>query len=145
MLIKADCHALKVRNKKAQRVYHKSGRHEEVNYINVSVEVNPNILCIENPVELEVLLTIEELSTWLLDSSASYHVTPHRSQIWQYSNPHFDSIRVGNSQCCLLAGLATTQVFFRTLLQRGGKVRMSDHTRKIKIISTDGKEIQIQR
>ena len=44
-----------------------------------------------------------------------------------------------------LAGLATTQVFSGTLLQRGGKVRMLDHTRKIKIISTDGKEIQIQR
>ena len=29
---------------------------------------NPNILSIENPVESEVLLTIEESSTWLLDS-----------------------------------------------------------------------------
>ena len=28
--------------------------------------------------------------------------------------------------CCLLAGLATIQVSFRTLLQRGGKVRMLD-------------------
>ena len=46
--------------------------------------------------------------------------------------------------CCLLAGLATTQVSFRTLLQRGGKVRMLDHTRKIKIISIDGKKIQMQ-
>ena len=39
-----------------------------------------NILSIENSIELEVLLTIEESSTWLLDPGASYHMTPHRSQ-----------------------------------------------------------------
>ena len=56
-------------------------RHEEVNYVGSSAEIfttDPNILSIENPVELEVLLTYEESSTWLLDSGALYHVTPHR-------------------------------------------------------------------
>ena len=51
-----------------------------VNYIDSSIEVltdDPNILSIENRVKSEVLLTTEELSTWLLDSGASYHVTPH--------------------------------------------------------------------
>ena len=58
----------------------KSGRHEEVNYVGSSAEIlsrDPNILSIENPVKSEALLTIEESSTWLLYSGASYHVTPH--------------------------------------------------------------------
>mgnify|MGYP000255797778 CR=1 FL=1 len=68
--IKADCRALKAKTDKAQ----KSGRHDEVNYVGSSAEIlttNPNILSIENPVESEVLLTIENSSTWLLDSGAS--------------------------------------------------------------------------
>ena len=78
----ADCHALNAKNDKAQRADQKSGRHEEVNYVGSSAEIwssDPNILSIENPIKLEVLLTAKESSTWLLDSDASYHVTPHRS------------------------------------------------------------------
>ena len=68
---------------------------QEVNYVGSPTEVltdNPNILSIENLVELEVLLTTEESSTWLLDSGASYHVTPHRSQFRKYSARHSDSV-----------------------------------------------------
>ena len=80
--IKADCRALKSKTDKAQRAYQRSNRHEEVNYVSSSAEIlttDPNILSIENPIKSEVLLTTEESSTWLLDSGASYHVTPHRS------------------------------------------------------------------
>ena len=80
--IKVYCRTLQAKTDKAQREDQKSGRHEEVNYVGSSTEIlssDPNILSIENPVELEVLLTTEESSTWLPDSGASYHVTPHRS------------------------------------------------------------------
>ena len=89
--IKADCRTLKARNEKAQRDDQKGGWKEEVNYISASAEVltdDDNILSIANPIESEVLLTIEESSTWLLDSGVSYHVTPHRSQFRQYSARH---------------------------------------------------------
>ena len=72
----------KARKDKAQRADQKSGQHEEINYVGSSAEIqssDPNILSIENLVELEVLLTSKESSTWLLDSGTSYHVTPHRS------------------------------------------------------------------
>ena len=91
--MKADFHALKAKTKKAQREDQKSGQHEEVSYVSSSAEflmTVPNILSIENLVESEVLLTIEESSTWLLDSGASYHVTPHRYQFWQYSARHYE-------------------------------------------------------
>ena len=35
-------------------------------------------------------------------------------------------LMVAQAECCLLAGLATTQLSFRILLQRGDKVRMLD-------------------
>ena len=79
----------------AQRVDHKGNRQEEVNFVGSSVEVmidDPNILSIENSVESEVPLMTEESRTWLLDSGASYHVTPHRSQFRQYSTRHSDSV-----------------------------------------------------
>ena len=82
--MKADFCALEAKIDNAQRADQNSGRDGEVKYINSLAEVfwnYPNILSIE----LEVLLTIEESSTWLLDSGASYHVTPHRSQFRQYS------------------------------------------------------------
>ena len=93
--IKVDCRALKARNEKAQRVYHKGGQ-QEVNYISATevLTENPNILSIENPVKSEVLLTTEESSTCLLDSGASYHVTPHSSQFQQYSARHSESVQV---------------------------------------------------
>ena len=72
--------------------------------------IDPNILSIENPVKSEVLLTTEESSTWLLDSGASYHVTPHRSQFRQYSDRHSDSVRVGNSQRCAIIGIGIVEL-----------------------------------
>ena len=75
----------------------KSSRHEQVNYIDSSVES-------------KVLLTTEESSTWLLDSGASYHMTPHRSQFRKYSDRHSDSVRVGNSQHCAIIGIGTVEL-----------------------------------
>jgi hypothetical protein len=45
-----------------------------------TLEDDPNILTMETTTEAEVLLMTEETTSWLLDSGASYHVTPLRSQ-----------------------------------------------------------------
>ena len=71
---------------------------------------DPNILSNENLVESEVLLMTEESSTWLLDSGASYHVTPHRSQFWQYSARHSDLVRVGNLQHYAIKEIRTVEL-----------------------------------
>ena len=86
--IKADCCVLKAKNGKAQRSEQKGSRTEEVNFIVAastivsSAEIlldYPNILVIKNMVQSEVLYMTEEATSWLLDSGASYHVTPDRS------------------------------------------------------------------
>ena len=91
--MKVDCPALKTRNEKAHRTDQKGGWQEAVNYIGASAEVLTDEP-IENPVKSEVLLTTEESSTCLLDSGASYHVTPHSSQFQQYSARHSESVQV---------------------------------------------------
>ena len=93
--IKADFHALKEKNDKAQQVDQKSGQHE-VNYICFSTEVladDPNILFIEQSIELKFLHMTKESSTWLLNLGASYHMTPHRSQFQQYLDRYFDLVQ----------------------------------------------------
>jgi uncharacterized protein YunC (DUF1805 family) len=85
--IKAECPALETKNEKFQQ----RGNRMEVNFcgsssldswrtIGVIAEDDPNILTVDNMIEAEVLLTTEEATSWLLNSGASYHVTPFRSQ-----------------------------------------------------------------
>ena len=69
------------------------------------ISEEPDILIVDNKVEAEVLFT-----SWLLHSGASYHVTPHRSQFWQYTAYNFDSFHVGNSQQCAIISIGTVEL-----------------------------------
>ena len=78
---KSDCQALKTKNEKAQRAG-QPNRTEELNYCGLtstaerSTTEDTHILTVESITEAEVLLTTEESASWLLESGASYHVTP---------------------------------------------------------------------
>jgi hypothetical protein len=89
--VKADCRALKSKNQKSQKCDQRGNRTDEVNFCGSSSssahltegvisEDDPNILILESLTEAKVLLTMEEATSWLLDSGTSYHVTPFRSQ-----------------------------------------------------------------
>jgi hypothetical protein len=82
--VKTECRALKAKNGKFT---HKGSRNEEVNLcgsssttlrstIGDTLEDDPNILNVESTTEAEVLLKTEDATSWLLDSGASYHITP---------------------------------------------------------------------
>jgi hypothetical protein len=86
--VKTECLALKAKNGKFT---HKGSRNEEVNFcgsssmtlrstIGDTSEDDPNILNVESTNEAKVLLMTEDATSWLLDSVASYHVTPFRTQ-----------------------------------------------------------------
>jgi hypothetical protein len=86
--VKNECRSLKAKNGKPM---HKGSRAEEVNFssssstasrsiVGVTPEDDPNILNVESTTEAEVLLTTEDATSGLLDSGASYHVTPFRTQ-----------------------------------------------------------------
>ena len=84
-----------------------------INFANSMVEVtskDSNILIVENMTKLEVLPMTEEATRWLLDLGAFYHVTPHRSQFRQYTTCNFNSVRVGNSQHCVVIGIVMVEL-----------------------------------
>jgi hypothetical protein len=60
--------------------------------------------------EAEVVLTTEDATSWLLDSSASYHVTPFRTQFRSYTARNLDPVRVGYSQHCAVIGTGTVKL-----------------------------------
>jgi ATP-binding cassette subfamily B (MDR/TAP) protein 1 len=74
------------------------------------MEDDPNILTVERTTEAEVLLTIEAATSWLLDSGASYHVTPFRSQFRSYTARSLEPVHVGNSQHCAVIGIGTVEL-----------------------------------
>jgi hypothetical protein len=91
--VKTECRALKAKNGKFT---HKGSRNEKVNFcgsisttlrstIGDTPEDGPNILNVESTTEAEVVLTMKDASSWLLDSGASYHVTPFRTQFGSYT------------------------------------------------------------
>jgi ATP-binding cassette subfamily B (MDR/TAP) protein 1 len=78
--------------------------------VGVTPEDDPNILNVESMTEAEVLLTTEDATSWLLDSGASYHVTPFRTQFRSYTARTLDPVRVGNSQHCAVIGIGTVEL-----------------------------------
>jgi hypothetical protein len=115
--VKTECRALKAKNGKFT---HKGSRTEEVNFCGSSStasrstvgdtpEDDPNILNVESTTEAEVLLTTEDATSCLLDSGASYHVTPFQTQFRSYTARIVDPIRVGNSQHCAVIGIGTVE------------------------------------
>jgi hypothetical protein len=116
--MKTECRALKVKNGKFT---HKGSRNEEVNFCGSfstasrsttggTPEDDPNILNVESTTEAKVLLTTEDATSWLLDSGASYHVTPFRAQFRSYTARSLDPVRVGNSQHCAVIGIGSVEL-----------------------------------
>jgi hypothetical protein len=102
--IKTDCRALKAKNGKFTQ---KGSRTKEVNFCGSSSTTlrstiggtpkdDPNILNVGRTTEAEILLTTEEATSWLLDSGASYDVTPFLSQFRSYTARNLEPVRVGN-------------------------------------------------
>ena len=129
--IKADCRALKAKNEKARRAGNQHHT-EEVNYCGSTSTTervttkDTHILTVERITEAEVLLTMEESSSWLLDSGASYHVTPFWSQFHTYTARDFEPVRVGNSQHCAEFGIASVE-----LSLTGGSMLVLSHVRHV--------------
>jgi hypothetical protein len=100
--VKTECRALKAKNGKFT---YKGNLPKEVNFcgsssttlrstIGDTLEDDPNILNVESTIDVEVLLTTEDATSWLLDSGASYHVTSFRTQFRSYMARSLDPVVV---------------------------------------------------
>jgi hypothetical protein len=116
--IKTECRTLKAKNGKFT---HKGSRIEEVNFCGSSSTTlrstdggtskdDLNILNVESTTKAEFLLTTEDSTSWLLDSGASYHITPFRTQFRSYTARSFDPVRVGNLQHYAVIGISTVEL-----------------------------------
>jgi hypothetical protein len=73
-------------------------------------EDDPNILNVESTTEAEVLLMMEDATSWHLDSGASYHATQFRTQFRSYMARSLDPVLVGNSQHCAVIGIGSIEL-----------------------------------
>ena len=53
----------------------------------------------------EVHDSVQDTQTWLLDSSATFHVTPNIEWFSNYSAEASGTVRLGNRQECTIAGI----------------------------------------
>ena len=91
---------LKAKSEKAQRAKQNPFRFEVVSYYGSTYLIervtskNTSILTIESITKAEFLLTAEESTSWMLDSGASYHVTPFQPQFRSYIDRDFEPVHI---------------------------------------------------
>ena len=62
-------------------------------------------LCLESTLSAEVLVSGQVSHTWILDSSASLHVTPHKEWFTLHYEETRGSITLGDSYSCDIVGI----------------------------------------
>ncbi|KAH7439563.1 hypothetical protein KP509_04G067200 [Ceratopteris richardii] len=53
------------------------------------------------------------MHTWILDSGASFHVTPHRELFSDYTEGRHGVVHLGDNYACDIAGIDTLQLKFQ--------------------------------
>ena len=61
---------------------------------------------------VEVNMAHSLAHTWLLDSGASFHVTPHREWFTRYDAKSLGTVRLGDSRQCDVVGIGDVMVQF---------------------------------
>ena len=63
-------------------------------------------------------------NSWLLDSTCSFHVTPHRNWFDTYSLVNCGFVRMGNDATCTIIGMRTIKIkMFDGVVTKLGEVR----------------------
>ena len=104
----SDCWSIK-RKENGRRFERNRGRSNsnhspEGNQINVADTRSGEILSLEDSTIGEVHYSVQDAHTWLLDSGATFHVTPNFEWFSNYEAKMRGTIRLGNGQECKIAG-----------------------------------------
>ena len=54
-----------------------------------------------------------EISDWIIDSGASFHVTPHQEWFTSYDASRKDNVWFGKNQSCAIVGIGNVQLQFQ--------------------------------
>ena len=112
--MKKDCHKWKIdkgKDKEEKKSSTSSVKIEEVN----TAEVDDGDIFLTSELEHASLTTSDEtvMSDWIIDSGASFHVTPHRGWFTSYDASRKGSVRLGNDQSCEVVGVGDVQLQFQ--------------------------------
>ena len=103
-----DCWSLAWKNKgkRPDRNAGSSGSEQQRPEINLVTKSHGEVLSLEESTTGEIMYSAEEAHTWLLDSGATFHATPHREWFMDYSRSAA-SVRLRIAQECKIAGVGT--------------------------------------
>ena len=87
-----------------------SNRSPNGDQINVGNSRSGEILALQGSMIGEVHDSVQDTQTWLLDSSATFHVTPNIEWFSNYLAGANDTIRLGNGQECIIAGIGEVPI-----------------------------------
>ena len=121
--MKKDCYALKNKERgKEKGKIHGDGHVMQVTCssssmkieeINATCDDDVDILVVDDDATyVEVNMAHSLAHTWLLDSGASFHVTPHREWFTRYEAKPLGTIRIGDSRQCDVVGIGHVIVQF---------------------------------
>ena len=70
------------------------------NHVNVADSLSREILSLEDSMTGEVHYSAQDAHTWLLDSGATFHVTPNLEWFSNYAAEMSGTVQLGNGQEC---------------------------------------------
>ena len=73
--------------------------------INMVTEVDQDICFLDSNLPAEILVSGEVSHSWVLDSGASLHVTPHREWFTSYESGSHGTVSLGDSYECNIVGI----------------------------------------
>ena len=119
--IKKDCYALKNKEKEKGKTYGDghvkqlpgSSSSVRIEEINATCDDDVDILVLDDETSYaEANIAHALVHTWLLDSGASFHVTPHREWFTRYEAKPLGTVRLGDSHQCDVIGIGDVMIQF---------------------------------
>ena len=83
----------------------------KIEEINATCDDGVNVLVVDDDATYVAVNMAHSLAhTWLLDSGASFHVTPHREWFTRYDAKSLGTVRLGDSRQCDVIGIGDVTV-----------------------------------
>ena len=85
---------------------------EEINAACVDEDGDIYFTSVMNP-SLVIASDGNDVSDWIIDSGASFHVTPHRGWFFAYYDSRKGFVRLDNNQSCEIVDIGDVQLWFQ--------------------------------
>jgi len=81
-----------------------------------------------------LILSVDNIfESWVVDSGASFHATPHRKHFLDYVQGDFGQVHLGDDKPCKIVGMGKVKIKQRNGNQCGNKTQKIHNTRETQI------------